>query len=63
MTDHLSRLPAADEVSYAILLQMRDDENEHGVKAMQHGGVELPALVKQAMRVPAKIMTTISYYI
>lgn len=63
LTDHLSRLPASDKISYAILLQMRADENEHGVKAMQHGGVELPELVKQAMRVPAKIMTTISYYI
>jgi ubiquinone biosynthesis monooxygenase Coq7 len=63
LNNHLSRLPAEDKVSYAILLQMREDEKEHGIKAMKHGGVELPKFVKKAMQVPAKIMTTISYYI
>ena len=58
---HLERLPAQDLASRAIVEQMRTDEIEHGEKALERGGTELPAPVKQAMRAASKVMTTLSF--
>jgi ubiquinone biosynthesis monooxygenase Coq7 len=54
---HLERLPQADQRSRAILTQMRDDEMQHGQQARAAGGVELPAPIRQLMRMTGRIMT------
>ncbi len=63
LTEHLSELPPEDQQSRAVLEQMRLDEQHHGYQAQMRGATELPTSVKWAMRIPAKIMTTLSYYI
>ena len=62
LNDHLKQLPADDQKSRAILEQMREDEAHHGHMAMECGGEVLPSLVRRAMQIPAKIMTTLAYY-
>ncbi len=63
LESHLERLPAADLASRAIVAQMRSDEAEHAVAARLAGGVELPAPVRGAMRLAAKVMTGTAHYI
>lgn len=63
LQSHLDRLPAADHASRAIVAQMKDDEAAHAANALQAGGVELPAPVKMAMRVAARVMTTTAHYV
>jgi len=63
LESHLERLPAADLASRAIVAQMRIDEAEHAVSAKQAGGVDLPALVRGAMRMAARVMTGTAHYI
>ncbi|MCU0951125.1 MAG: 2-polyprenyl-3-methyl-6-methoxy-1,4-benzoquinone monooxygenase [Burkholderiaceae bacterium] len=60
---HLDRLPAADTASRAIVEQMKVDEVTHGQTAMQLGGVALPAPVRGAMQLAARLMTTTAYRI
>jgi ubiquinone biosynthesis monooxygenase Coq7 len=57
LESHLGRLPAADQKSRVIVEQMRDDEARHATSALKHGGAELPAPVKAAMRASSKVMT------
>jgi len=57
LQSHLERLPAADEASRAIVQQMKQDEARHAADARQAGAAELPAPVKLAMRLAAKVMT------
>jgi ubiquinone biosynthesis monooxygenase Coq7 len=54
---HLTRLPAADQRSRAVLEQMRRDEIRHGEDARRAGGRELPAPVHGLMHLAAKVMT------
>lgn len=54
-------LPAHDERSRAIVSTMYTEELEHAEHARQAGAIELPNLVKLAMRGMAKIMTTTAY--
>jgi 3-demethoxyubiquinol 3-hydroxylase len=63
LDSHLERLPADDAKSRAIVLQMRDDEIQHGAAAKNLGAVELPEPVKKIMTGMAKVMTTVAYYI
>jgi ubiquinone biosynthesis monooxygenase Coq7 len=63
LESHLERLPAADHASRAIVDQMRIDEAEHGAAARLAGGVELPAPVRGAMRLAAKVMTGTAHYL
>lgn len=63
LLEHLDALPEHDIKSRAIVEQMAVDEVHHGNKAMELGGVTLPAPIRQLMRVTAKIMTGISYRI
>jgi ubiquinone biosynthesis monooxygenase Coq7 len=63
LQEHLERLPAEDHKSRAILRQMEEDEAHHATTALNAGGAELPAPVKQAMRLTSKLMTTTAYYI
>ena len=63
LAGHLSRLPASDAASRAIVAQMKDDEAQHAAAAQQAGAVELPAPVRWAMRMAAKVMTTTAHRI
>ena len=63
LESHLERLPAADLASRAIVSQMRSDEAAHAVAAREAGGVELPAPVRHAMRLAARVMTGTAHFV
>ncbi len=63
LESHLDRLPTSDSASRAIVEQMKIDEVTHGQTALQLGGVELPAPVRLAMRLAARVMTTTAHRI
>jgi ubiquinone biosynthesis monooxygenase Coq7 len=63
LNGHLSELPASDQRSRAIVVQMRDDEAAHGASAQAMGAADLPLPVRTAMRGMAKLMTGAAYYI
>lgn len=62
LESHLQRLPRNDTVSRNIVSQMKIDETAHETVALENGGAALPILVKKAMRITSKIMTTLSFY-
>ena len=55
---HLKRLPAQDAKSRAILQQMQSEEARHRDEAIALGARILPAPIKLAMRLAAKVMTS-----
>jgi ubiquinone biosynthesis monooxygenase Coq7 len=59
---HLRRLPADDVRTRAIIQQMSVDEERHGHNAMLAGGAELPAVVRAAMKLSARVMTRTAYW-
>lgn len=61
LDEHLEQVPPEDRRTRAILQQMKADEIEHGQKAMNHGGVRLPAPIRGLMKITAKLMTTSVY--
>lgn len=61
LNSHLERLPTQDQRSRAIVTQMRDDEIAHADAARELGASELPAPVKTAMKLMAKLMTVTAY--
>jgi ubiquinone biosynthesis monooxygenase Coq7 len=63
LASHLERLPAQDAASRAIVAQMKDDEAAHAQAARRAGGVELPAPVRGAMRLAAKLMTATAHHV
>ena len=63
LQSHLERLPEQDEKSRAIVTQMYTDEIGHADMATSLGGAELPPPVKFAMKLNAKVMTTLSHQI
>lgn len=63
LAGHLSRLPERDAASRAIVAQMKDDEAQHARAAEQAGAVRLPAVLRLAMRLAAKVMTTTAHRI
>lgn len=60
---HLQALPDSDEKTKAILNQMKEDEEQHARTAIDAGAIELPYLIKQAMRLMSKLMTKSSYHL
>jgi ubiquinone biosynthesis monooxygenase Coq7 len=58
---HLAILPPDDQKSRAIVSQMEQDEIGHAETAISLGAHELPAPVKLAMKLAAKVMTTVAY--
>ena len=60
---HLQRLPARDEKSRAVVEQMKEDEARHATTAREKGGAELPAPVRLAMKLSAKLMTRTAYWV
>ncbi|MBE7373260.1 2-polyprenyl-3-methyl-6-methoxy-1,4-benzoquinone monooxygenase [Pseudomonas lopnurensis] len=63
LDEHLGQLPANDEKSRAILLQMREDEAQHSTAALEAGGLRFPAPVKFGMSLVSKVMTKATYRI
>jgi 3-demethoxyubiquinol 3-hydroxylase len=63
LQDHLARLPQADSASRAIVEQMKDDEARHAAEALRAGGAEMPAPVRLAMKLAAKVMTGTAHYL
>jgi ubiquinone biosynthesis monooxygenase Coq7 len=59
--EHLQRLPLADLASRAVVDQMKQDEAEHAAQAQKAGAVPLPQPITQAMRLAAKVMTTVAH--
>ena len=60
LQSHLDRLPAQDLHSREILQQMQREELEHRDHAIALGARDLPPAIKGAMRIAAKVMTTIA---
>jgi ubiquinone biosynthesis monooxygenase Coq7 len=63
LDSHLSRLPAGDHASRAIVAQMKADEAAHAQQALDRGALELPAPARGLMRAAARVMTTTAHYI
>ena len=61
LQSHMDLLPPGDASSRAIVQQMKADEVRHAVDAQKAGAVELPSPVKSAMRMAAKVMTTVAH--
>lgn len=58
---HLDALPEQDAKSRAIVERMHEEEARHGSEALQMGGAEFPAPVKQAMTLVSRVMTETTY--
>jgi len=63
LAGHLERLPSHDEKSRVVLEQMKADEARHARTAFQHGAAELPAPVRQAMKLGSRVMTRTAFWI
>lgn len=63
LSGHLQRLPAQDDKSRAIVLQMRTDEAAHAETAVAAGAAPLPWPLRIAMRGAARVMTGTAYFI
>lgn len=61
LSDHLKELPEEDRKSRLILQQMLADEERHGHSALEAGGRDFPAPVKDAMSTVSRLMTGASY--
>ena len=60
---HLQRIPAHDQKSCAIIMQMREDEGRHATVAIEAGAARLPLPVQKLMRLTSKIMTRTAYWV
>lgn len=63
LAGHLERLPAQDTRTRVVVDAMRADEAKHRDTAIRLGAAELPTPAKLAMRLAARIMTTVAYRI
>jgi len=61
LQSHMQRLPENDQVSRAIVAQMKADEMRHAQEAQAAGAVELSAPIKALMRVTAGVMTAVAH--
>jgi ubiquinone biosynthesis monooxygenase Coq7 len=61
LAEHLEKLPAQDERSRAVLMQMQADEIRHAQAAEQRGGIELPFPLPQLMHFSSMVMKTVAY--
>jgi ubiquinone biosynthesis monooxygenase Coq7 len=59
--EHLERLPAADLATRAVVAQMQADEAQHAADAQKAGAVALPQPLQEAMRLAAKVMTSVAH--
>ena len=63
LQEHMHRLPMADLASRAVVDQMQQDEAQHAADAQKAGAAPLPKPVMQAMKLAAKVMTTVAHRI
>lgn len=63
LADHLERLPAADDRSRAILVQMQADESRHARGAEERGGAPLRFPLPGLMRLASAMMKSVAYRI
>jgi ubiquinone biosynthesis monooxygenase Coq7 len=63
LDEHLHNISESDSKSRAVLEQMKIDEAHHGALAKAAGGAELPAPVKQLMRLTSRVMTRTAYWL
>jgi ubiquinone biosynthesis monooxygenase Coq7 len=63
LASHLTRLPADDHASRALVEQMKADEARHAESAEAAGGVRLPAPARWMMRAAARVMTATAHHI
>jgi len=63
LQDHMQRLPLADLASRAVVEQMKQDEAQHAADAQKAGAMPLPKPVSEAMKLAAKLMTTVAHRI
>jgi 3-demethoxyubiquinol 3-hydroxylase len=63
LDDHLAQIPAHDEKSRAILERMKADEIHHAQIAKSAGGADLPAPIRQAMKLTSRVMTRTAYWV
>jgi 3-demethoxyubiquinol 3-hydroxylase len=63
LESHLDLLPEGDHASRSIVVQMKEDEAGHAASALEAGGIELPAPVKELMRAAARVMTATAHHI
>ncbi len=63
LDEHLSRISEKDRKTRAILEQMKVDEAHHATTALHAGGAPLPWPVRRVMRLTAKVMTGVAYWI
>jgi 3-demethoxyubiquinol 3-hydroxylase len=61
LSGHLDTLPAADRRTRALVEAMRADEAKHRDMAIGLGAAEFPQTIKRAMRLAARVMTTVAY--
>jgi len=59
--DHLTRLPAGDDKSRAILEQMSRDESRHGSDAIAAGGESIREPVRNLMALGGEILRRVAY--
>ena len=61
LAGHLDALPAADCRTRAVVEAMRADEARHRDTAIALGAAEFPRPIRDAMRLAARVMTTVAY--
>ena len=61
LAGHLDALPADDRRTRAVVAAMRADEARHRATALELGAAELPAPLKDAMKLASKLMTSVAY--
>ena len=61
LAGHLDTLPAPDRRTRAVVEAMRADEARHRDTALALGAAEFPQPIKTAMRLAARVMTTVAY--
>ncbi|MDH5392689.1 MAG: 2-polyprenyl-3-methyl-6-methoxy-1,4-benzoquinone monooxygenase [Gammaproteobacteria bacterium] len=61
LQEHLEKLPDNDQRSRAILQQMKEDEQHHATVALEHGGRDLPWIIRKLMTLTSKVMTKTAY--
>lgn len=60
---HLERLSPRDSATRAVIETMQREEAGHARTAQALGARELPQPARQAMRIAARVMTTVSYWV
>lgn len=63
LTDHLTRLPEQDVESRVVLEKMRQEEQMHGSDAAAAGARPLPPFLPGLMKLTARVMTRVSFWL